>query len=145
MRKEAKEIEQLHPPLTEEEIFVATVVSAKPTIDMFLSVSDSSHELSYLPQLELFGYVLKIREPNWYEHRVLKLQATKANLHVFSAGCAEIERMIAFRECLRNNPEDMKRYEGEKHRLSQKTWKYMQNYADAKSTVIREIMNRASS
>ena len=62
---------------------------------------------------------------------------------MFTTGCEEIERMIAFRERLRNHPEDRKLYEATKRKLSQQTWKYTQDYADAKSSVVREIMNRA--
>ena len=120
-------------------------LAAKPIVDMVLAVSDSSAEFLYVPQLETLGYVLKIREPDWYEHRVLKQQNPQANLHVFSAGCAEIERMIVFREWLRHHPEARKRYESTKRKLAQQTWKYVQNYADAKSAVIQEIMNRACS
>ena len=120
-------------------------LSAKPIIDMVLAVADSSDESDYIPQLETLGYVLKIREPDWYEHRVLKPQNKKTNLHVFTTGCKEIERMIAFRDWLRNHPEDKKLYEATKRKLSQQTWKYTQNYADTKSAVIREIMNRAYS
>ena len=120
-------------------------LSAKPIIDIVLAVADSSDESSYVPQLEKLGYVLKIREPDWYEHRVLKLQNKKTNLHVFTTGCEEIERMIAFRDWLRNHPEDKKLYEATKRKLSQQTWKYIQNYADAKSAVVGQIMNRAYS
>ncbi len=120
-------------------------LSAKPIIDMVLAVADSADESSYVPQLETSSYILKIREPNWYEHRVLKPQDKKANLHVFTTGCEEIERMIAFRDRLRNHPKDRKLYEVTKQKLSQQTWKYIQDYADAKSSVVREIMNRAYS
>jgi GrpB-like predicted nucleotidyltransferase (UPF0157 family) len=117
-------------------------LSAKPIIDMVLAVSDSSDESSYVPTLETLGYVLKIREPEWFEHRVLKLQEPKVNLHVFTSGCEEIERMIAFRDWLRTHPKDMKLYAETKRKLSQQTWKYMQNYADAKSAVVQDIMSR---
>ena len=53
--------------------------------------------------------------------------------------------MIAFRARLRNHPKDRKLYEVTKQKLSQQTWKYIQDYADAKSSVVREIMNRAYS
>lgn len=118
-------------------------LAAKPIIDIVLAVADSADELSYVPQLEKLGYVLKIREPDWYEHRVLKPQNKQANLHVFTAGCSEIKRMMAFRDWLRNHPEDRKLYEATKRQLSQQKWKYIQNYADAKSAVVQEIMNRA--
>lgn len=118
-------------------------LSAKPVIDMVLAVADSSDESSYVAHLETLGYTLKVREADWYEHRVLKPQDSKANLHVFSSGCAEIERMLAFRDWLRTHPEDRQLYEATKRKLSQQTWKYVQNYADAKSAVVQEIMARA--
>lgn len=118
-------------------------LAAKPIIDMLLAVSDSADEVSYVPQLETLGYYLKVREPNWYEHRVLKLPDPKVNLHVFSAGCEEIERMLLFRDWLRTHGEDKHLYETTKRELAQKTWKYIQNYADAKSAVIGKIMERA--
>lgn len=118
-------------------------LAAKPIIDIGLAVPNSSDESAYVPPLETIGYWLKIREPDWYEHRVLKLKEPQVNLHVFSAGCEELERMIAFRDWLRSHPEDKSLYETTKRKLSKQTWKYMQNYADAKSAVVQEIMGRA--
>ena len=73
-------------------------LSAKPIIDMLLVVADSSDEASYAKPLEGIGYTLHIREPDWYQHRLLKPPDVKGNLHVFSAGCVEIERMLRFRD-----------------------------------------------
>lgn len=47
-------------------------LAAKPIIDMTLIVPDSSDEDSYVRHLEAVGYVLRIREPEWHEHRVFK-------------------------------------------------------------------------
>jgi len=47
-------------------------LSAKPIIDMVLAVADSRDESSYVKPLEEKGYTLRIREPDWYEHRLLK-------------------------------------------------------------------------
>ena len=118
-------------------------LSAKPIIDIVLAVSNSSDEAAYVPTLERLGYVLKIREPEWWEHRLLKFPDPKVNLHVFTSRCEEIKRMMAFRDWLRNNPEDLKRYEKTKQHLSKQTWKHVQNYADAKSEVVKDIMTRA--
>ena len=120
-------------------------LAAKPIIDMVLAVLSSADEAAYVPQLESLGYGLRIREPDWYEHRVLKLKKPQVNLHVFSSGCEEIDRMIAFRDWLRSHPNDKHLYETTKRTLSQQTWKYIQNYADAKSAVVQEIMGRAHS
>jgi GrpB-like predicted nucleotidyltransferase (UPF0157 family) len=118
-------------------------LAAKPRIDILLVVQDSSDEAAYLPALEAVGYVLAIREPAWYEHRVLKGPDTDVNLHVFSAGCMEIDRMIRFRDWLRSHDEDRALYERTKRDLAAQRWKYVQNYADAKSEVVEQIMARA--
>lgn len=119
------------------------LLSAKPIIDMVLVVSDSSLEATYVPALEQIDYTLKIREPNWNQHRLLKPKEIDGNLHVFSQGCEEIEKMIRFRNWLRSHPSDRKLYEQTKQALAAQTWKYVQNYADAKSNVIQIIMSQA--
>lgn len=118
-------------------------LAAKPIIDVVLSVADSSDEESYVPALEAEGYVLTIREEAWFEHRMFKGPDTKVNLHVFSHGATEVDRMVAFRDHLRTNTDDRKRYEDVKRQLASQHWKFVQNYADAKSQIVTEIMDRA--
>jgi GrpB-like predicted nucleotidyltransferase (UPF0157 family) len=62
---------------------------------------------------------------------------------VFSPGAPEIERMLLFRNWLRRNVADRQLYERTKRELAGRDWKYMQNYADAKTAVVEEIMARA--
>ena len=57
---------------------------AKPIIDIDLIVPDSGDEASWLPPLERAGFVLKVREPWWYEHRCLRFDDPRCNLDVFS-------------------------------------------------------------
>jgi GrpB-like predicted nucleotidyltransferase (UPF0157 family) len=118
-------------------------LAAKPVIDVVLAVADSSDEESYVPALEAEGYVLTIREEGSFEHRLLKGSDTNVNLHVFSEGTAEIARMLAFRDHLTTTLDDRIRYEDVKRELASRNWKFVQNYADAKSQVIAEIMRRA--
>jgi GrpB-like predicted nucleotidyltransferase (UPF0157 family) len=118
-------------------------LSAKPIIDMVLAVADSRDEASYVTPLEEKGYTLRIREPDWYEHRLLKAPDVQGNLHVFSEGCEEIERMLLFRDWLRTHADDRLLYEETKRELAARTWKYTQNYADAKAEVVEEILARA--
>jgi GrpB-like predicted nucleotidyltransferase (UPF0157 family) len=118
-------------------------LAAKPHIDILLAVADSSDEASYVPALEDAGYVLHIREPGWHEHRAFTGLETDLNLHVFSEGCVEIERMLRFRDHLRRNKTDRLLYERTKRELAQRTWKYGQHYADAKTTIVEEILARA--
>jgi GrpB-like predicted nucleotidyltransferase (UPF0157 family) len=118
-------------------------LAAKPHIDILLAVADSSDEASYVPALEDAGYVLHIREPGWHEHRAFTGLETDLNLHVFSEGCVEIERMLRFRDHLRRNKTDRLLYERTKRELAQRTWKYGQHYADAKTRIVEEILARA--
>ena len=118
-------------------------LAAKPCIDIVLVVPDSADEPAYLPTLEAAGYVLAIREPQWFEHRVFKGPDTNINLHVFSPGCEEVARMLRFRDWLRTNAADRQLYERTKRELAQREWKYMQNYADAKTVVVEQIVARA--
>jgi GrpB-like predicted nucleotidyltransferase (UPF0157 family) len=117
---------------------------AKPLIDMVLEVADSAHEAAYVPALEATGYSLRIREPDWFEHRLLKGPDTEVNVHVFSAGCEEVDRMLLFRDWLRGNAADRELYAVKKRELAGREWKYMQQYADAKTAVVDEIMARAT-
>jgi GrpB-like predicted nucleotidyltransferase (UPF0157 family) len=51
--------------------------------------------------------------------------------------------MLAFRNWLRINDDDRELYERTKQELAARTWKHVQNYADAKSAVVGEILGRA--
>jgi GrpB-like predicted nucleotidyltransferase (UPF0157 family) len=118
-------------------------LAAKPIIDITLAVPDSADEEAYVPALEAAGYVLRIREPNWYAHRVFKGPDTNVNLHVFSDGCPEIDRMVRFRDWLRDNDADRELYERKKRELASREWTYVQDYADAKTAVVEDIIARA--
>lgn len=118
-------------------------LAAKPRIDITLVVANSADEGAYVPDLEAAGYVLWIREPEWEEHRMLRGPDTEINLHVFSPGSREIERHLLFRDWLRANEPDRLLYERTKRELAAKHWKYVQNYADAKTEVVEEILERA--
>jgi GrpB-like predicted nucleotidyltransferase (UPF0157 family) len=118
-------------------------LAAKPKIDMLLVVADSADEPAYVPNLEAAGYVLQVREPDWYEHRMFKGPDTDVNLHVYTLGCPEIDRVLLFRNWLRNHASDRQLYERTKRELAHVDWKYMQNYADAKTAVVEEILARA--
>ncbi|HEX3779266.1 MAG TPA: GrpB family protein [Pseudonocardiaceae bacterium] len=118
-------------------------LAAKPIIDMMLVLPDTTDEPSYLPDLAAAGYVLRIREPDWYEHRLFKGPDTDINLHVHPPTSPEIRRHLIFRDWLRTNESDRERYLATKRELAERRWKYVQNYADAKSEVIEEIIGRA--
>ena len=119
-------------------------LSAKPIIDIVLEVADSSDEPAYGRDLEAVGWVLRIREPDWYDHRLFKSQDGCVNLHAFSDACPETDRMVRFRDWLRSNAEDRELYAQSKRELASREWSYMQQYADAKTEVVTSIMSRAA-
>lgn len=117
---------------------------AKPVIDMVLVVADSADESAYAPALRAAGYRLRIREPAWHEHRLFKGPDTDINLHVFSSGDTEVDRMLSFRDWLRTHETDRARYAEAKRALAGQVWRHVQDYADAKTATITEIMARAA-
>jgi GrpB-like predicted nucleotidyltransferase (UPF0157 family) len=119
-------------------------LAAKPIIDIVLVVPDSSDEPAYVPALESAGYVLRLREPDWYEHRLLKGPDTDVNLHAFSVGAAEVDRMLLFRDWLRSHESDRSAYLAVKRELAERTWRHVQHYADAKTAIVRQILDRAT-
>ena len=105
------------------------------------------HAGSTSVELEEAGYTLRGREPEWYEHRVLQRKAKPhdVNVHVFSPQHAgeEIARMLTFRDWLRTHEDDKTLYATTKRELSTRDWRYVQDYADAKTQVVKQILARA--
>lgn len=118
-------------------------LAAKPIVDILVVVEDSANESTYLPQLEAAGYVLRVREPHWNEHRMFRTPERDVHVHVYSADCGEIERNLVFRDRLRTNAEDRRRYEEMKRALANNDWPDMNAYAKAKTEVIEGIIAAA--
>ena len=116
-------------------------LAAKPVIDIDLTVADPTLEDGYVPALETLGYVLRIREPGWHQHRCLLLARPRVNLHVFAPGCPETIRHVLFRDWLRAHPEDRDLYGGAKQ-LSSNGARGVIEYNKRKEPVIRDIYAR---
>lgn len=117
-------------------------LSAKPCIDIVLGVEDSADEDAYVPQLDAAGFVLRLRHPDWSEHRLFKSERINVNLHVWSAGSSEIDRHVDFRNWLRAHPEDREAYNEAKQRIAAGEFATMPDYADAKNAIVQEIQSR---
>lgn len=118
-------------------------LAAKPIIDILVVLPDSANESAYLPQLEAAGYVLRVREPDWNEHRMFRTVDRDVHIHIYSAGCPEIHRNLLFRDRLRKSAEDRMRYEQAKREIAAKSWPDMNAYALAKTAVIESIIAAA--
>jgi GrpB-like predicted nucleotidyltransferase (UPF0157 family) len=116
-------------------------LAAKPIIDILLIVEDSSDESLYVPALTAAGYELRVREPEWHEHRMLRTKALDVHVHVFSDGSVEATRMLAFRDLLRESEGERIRYESLKRELAKADWPDMNAYAEAKTETIEQMLS----
>ena len=119
-------------------------LAAKPIVDILLVVEDSGEEASYVPSLEGAGYILRVREPDFHEHRMFRTPAKDVHVHVFSAGSPEIERYLLLRDRLRQNEGDRELYAQTKRELAMRDWPNIEHYAEAKTEVVEDIISRAA-
>lgn len=118
---------------------------AKDEVDILLVVPSSANEPAYLPQMEAAGYEIRLREPQWHQHRLLSPPERNAKVHVVSHGCTEIDRWLTFRDRLRGDAADRRLYARTKRELARRRWRDTDAYADAKSEVIERIIRNARS
>lgn len=117
-------------------------LAAKPIIDMLVTVVDpGDRRLVWLMERE--GYLLRVREPR---HRMFRTPELDVHVHVWSDADPEVGRVLAFRDRLRSSPSDRDAYEALKRQLATREWRDMNDYADAKSDLIEQILaaSRAS-
>ncbi len=115
---------------------------AKPIIDVDLIVADSADEAAYLPDLEAAGFELRVREPEWEEHRCLRGTDPPSNLHVWSPGSEEPARHAAFRDWLITQPDDREAYAAVKRDLATQGFTDAMQYNNAKAGLIYDIYER---
>lgn len=115
---------------------------AKPFIDVDLTVADSADEAAYVPSLEAAGFVLRVREPDWEEHRMVRGSQPLSNVHIFSPGAIEPQRHTAFRDWLRGHPEDREAYAAVKRELATRGFTDAMHYNNHKAGLIYDIYER---
>lgn len=115
---------------------------AKPCIDIMLAVQDSAAEEAYVPELDAAGFVLRMRHPEWNEHRVFKSERINVNLHVWSIDSPEVLRHLRFRDWLREHDDDRDLYAAAKAQIAKEHVGTMSEYADKKDDVVRDIQTR---
>lgn len=115
---------------------------AKPVIDVDLTVADSAREEDWLPDLEAAGFVLRVREPEWEQHRLVRLGAPYANVHVWGVGAQEPRRHAAFRDWLTGHADDHAAYADLKCALGERGFTDAMDYNNAKAALIYDIYER---
>jgi len=115
-------------------------LAAKPIIDLLVAVKDPDEESLMVPAMRSAGYHLRVREPG---HRMFRTPERDVHVHVWQHADPEISRHLRFRDRLRASVEDRVGYERLKRVLATKRWDDMNQYADAKSPLIEQILSRA--
>lgn len=115
-------------------------LAAKPILDIQVSVAEPDDESTFVPALQVAGYQLRVRSPG---HRMLRTPRLDVHVHLCRAGGGWERRHLLFRDRLRADEDDRRLYEAVKRQLAAREWDDMNQYADAKSQVIAEIMARA--
>jgi GrpB-like predicted nucleotidyltransferase (UPF0157 family) len=115
-------------------------LAAKPIVDVLLTVADVSNEAVYLPALESAGFLLRVREP---AHRMVRTPARDVHVHIYEPGRPEVRDYTDLRDWLRVNADDRERYAATKRMLAKQQWNDMNDYADAKTEVIYDLLARA--
>jgi GrpB-like predicted nucleotidyltransferase (UPF0157 family) len=118
-------------------------LAAKPIIDADLTVEDSADEAAYVPDLEAAGFILRVREPDWEQHRMFTVPDRTVNLHVFSPGASEPQRHLLFREWLRANPADRAAYGAHKTELAARGFTNGMEYNNHKGALVYDLYERA--
>lgn len=113
-------------------------LAAKPIVDIVVSVDDPLDD-EIRAALEAAGFQLRVEEP---DHRMFRTSQLDVHVHLWHEGAAEIDRLLAFRDRLRNNDTARITYERVKRELAKRDWADMNDYAQAKSAVVAQILSR---
>lgn len=119
---------------------------AKPIIDIDLTVADPDDEGAYVPALEAAGFELRVREPWWFGHRVLRAREPACHLHVFGFDSPELVKHRIFRDWLRGNPAEAELYGRAKREAAAAATaaaEHSMQYNARKQEVVRAIYERA--
>ena len=117
-------------------------LAAKPTIDVDLVVPDPTDEAAYVPALEAVGFAHRLREPDFFEHRLLRHTDPPCNLHVFPPDTPEVQRHVAFRDWLRSHPVDRALYEAAKREAAAQGFTEGMQYNNHKAGVVYDLYEK---
>jgi GrpB-like predicted nucleotidyltransferase (UPF0157 family) len=118
-------------------------LAAKPIVDILVMVRAPEDETTYSPQLTAAGYTLRVREPQFCEHRMFRTLARDVHVHIFAPRTEPVVAYRLLREWLKKSPEDRELYASTKRALARRDWDDMNRYTEAKTEVIQTILRHA--
>ena len=122
-------------------------LAAKPVIDLMVGLEDFSIADTLVPKIEAlaYEYIKKYEAVMPFRRFFIKEQAgiRTHQIHLVGIGSEFWERLILFRDYLRQHPGVAAKYALLKKELAGHEWADANEYADAKTEFIRKIENEA--
>ncbi len=120
-------------------------ISAKPVIDILLSVNDISKIDDYNEEMVKLGYEAKGEYGIPSRRFFLKgIYDRTHHIHAFEVGNPEIIRHLNFRDYIIAHPEEMKQYQELKKELAKEFRYDNEGYCDGKDCFIKNIDKKAA-
>jgi GrpB-like predicted nucleotidyltransferase (UPF0157 family) len=118
-------------------------LTAKPIVDIQVSVADLSRESLYVAPLQAAGLVLRSRDELHRYFRPPASQPREVHVHVCAAGGRWERDRLLYRDYLRAHPAACRRYAGAKQAAARRWSDDGWAYTDAKTVVILGILEQA--
>lgn len=121
-------------------------LSAKPIIDIVVSVTSLAEGTAAVPALEMLGYDCRgengIPGRLFFRKGLIEFKRTH-HLHLVEAGHEQWKSMLAFRDYLRSHPGDARRYEELKRTLAEKFRDNRAAYTNGKADFVQAVLEKA--
>jgi GrpB-like predicted nucleotidyltransferase (UPF0157 family) len=118
-------------------------LAAKPIVDILVMVRAPEDEATYSPLLVAARYELRVREPEFCEHRMFRTPARDVHVHIFAPQTEPVIEYRLLREWLKKSPEDRELYASTKRALARQDWEDTNRYAEAKTEVVQTVLRHA--
>ena len=122
-------------------------LAAKPIVDIMVGLEDFSLADGLVSKIEALGYeyVRKFEEVMPFRRFFTKeMDGVRTHqIHMVAVGGEFWERLLLFRDFLRQNPEVAAKYASLKKELAGREWGDVDEYADAKTEFVRGIEEEA--
>lgn len=118
-------------------------LAAKPIIDVQVSLAALEGVAQYGPPLAARSFLLERNDDRrkWLATR--RGSGVAANVHLRRSGEFSQQAALLFRDYLRASPSARQRYEHTKRQLAERSWRSVDDYAEAKGDVIWELLREA--
>ena len=102
---------------------------------------------AFNPQMELAGFVARGEHGIPGRRYFVRTEGSvhTHHVHMFGIGSDQIKRHLAFRDYLREHPDEAERYRSLKMRIAEEGVRDVKHYQERKGPLIRELQEKAES